>query len=174
MPRTRSQTQASPAQHIFARKSTANRLSYSNRSRSTPSQPQKDPKVTSVHRRQVKPLSSNNQSRNRGSPPLTNSANASSSDSRTLHERLATKRSVVKQTSQKTRRFSRVKRPIIRYRPGIMALQEIRRYQKSTELLIRKLPFQRLVRTIAITFKTDLRFQVAALDALQVSIAHSL
>uniref|UniRef100_A0AAQ4PWU3 Core Histone H2A/H2B/H3 domain-containing protein n=1 Tax=Gasterosteus aculeatus aculeatus TaxID=481459 RepID=A0AAQ4PWU3_GASAC len=36
-----------------------------------------------------------------------------------------------------------------RYRPGTVALREIRRYQKSTELLIRKLPFQRLVREIA-------------------------
>ena len=36
-----------------------------------------------------------------------------------------------------------------RYRPGIVALREIRRYQKSTELLIRRLPFQRLVREIA-------------------------
>ena len=35
-----------------------------------------------------------------------------------------------------------------RYRPGTVALREIRRYQKSTELLIRKLPFQRLVREI--------------------------
>ena len=41
-----------------------------------------------------------------------------------------------------------VKRPH-RYRPGTVALREIRRYQKSTELLIRKLPFQRLVREIA-------------------------
>ncbi len=36
-----------------------------------------------------------------------------------------------------------------RYRPGTVALREIRKYQKSTELLIRKLPFQRLVREIA-------------------------
>jgi histone H3 len=33
-----------------------------------------------------------------------------------------------------------------RYRPGTVALREIRRYQKGTDLLIRKLPFQRLVR----------------------------
>uniref|UniRef100_A0A8B9JU81 Histone H3 n=1 Tax=Astyanax mexicanus TaxID=7994 RepID=A0A8B9JU81_ASTMX len=46
-------------------------------------------------------------------------------------------------------------------------LREIRRYQKSTELLIRKLPFQRLVREIAQDFKTDLRFQSAAIGALQ-------
>ena len=48
-----------------------------------------------------------------------------------------------------------------------MALREIRRYQKSTELLIRKLPFQRLVREIAQEFKTDLRFQGSAVLALQ-------
>ena len=40
-----------------------------------------------------------------------------------------------------------------RYRPGTIALREIRRYQKSTELLIRRLPFQRLVREIAQNFK---------------------
>jgi histone H3 len=48
-----------------------------------------------------------------------------------------------------------------------VALREIRRYQKSTELLIRKLPFQRLVREIAQDFKTDLRFQSSAVLALQ-------
>ncbi|CAH1383980.1 unnamed protein product, partial [Tenebrio molitor] len=53
------------------------------------------------------------------------------------------------------------------YRPGTVALREIRRYQKSTELLIRKLPFQRLVREIAQDFKTDLRFQSSAVMALQ-------
>ena len=50
---------------------------------------------------------------------------------------------------------------------GTVALREIRRYQKSTELLIRKLPFQRLVREIAQDFKTDLRFQSSAVLALQ-------
>lgn len=35
-----------------------------------------------------------------------------------------------------------------RYRPGTVALREIRRYQKSTDLLIRKLPFQRLAREV--------------------------
>ena len=39
-----------------------------------------------------------------------------------------------------------------------MALREIRRYQKSTELLIRKLPFQRLVREIAQDFKVCIAF----------------
>ena len=59
-----------------------------------------------------------------------------------------------------------VKKPH-RYRPGTVALREIKRYQRSTELLIRKLPFQRLVREIAQDFKTDLRFQATAVLALQ-------
>ena len=54
-----------------------------------------------------------------------------------------------------------------RYRPGTVALREIRRYQKSTELLIRKLPFQRLVREVAQEYKSDLRFQSSAVLALQ-------
>lgn len=59
-----------------------------------------------------------------------------------------------------------VKKPH-RYRPGTVALREIRRYQKSTDLLIRKLPFQRLVREISQGYRPDLRFQSAALLALQ-------
>ena len=53
------------------------------------------------------------------------------------------------------------------YRPGTVALREIRKYQKTTDLLIRKLPFQRLVREIAQESKADLRFQSAAIGALQ-------
>ncbi|CAB9515935.1 Histone H3 [Seminavis robusta] len=61
-----------------------------------------------------------------------------------------------------------VKKPH-RYRPGTVAIREIRRYQKSTDLLIRKLPFQRLVREIAQDYKSDIRFQESALLALQES-----
>ena len=61
-----------------------------------------------------------------------------------------------------------VKKPH-RYRPGTVALREIRRYQKSTELMIRKIHFQRLVREIAQDFTTDLRFQSSAVLALQES-----
>src|SRR6202008_3842872 len=50
---------------------------------------------------------------------------------------------------------------------GTVALREIRKYQKSTDLLMRKLPFQRLVREIAQDFKNDLRFQGTAILALQ-------
>ena len=54
-----------------------------------------------------------------------------------------------------------------RYHPGTVALREIRRYQKGTQLLIRKLPFQRLIRKIAQDFKRDLCFQSTAVLALQ-------
>lgn len=50
-----------------------------------------------------------------------------------------------------------------------MALREIRRYQKSTDLLIRKLPFQRLVREIVAETHPAFRMQSAALLALQES-----
>jgi len=54
-----------------------------------------------------------------------------------------------------------------RWHPGTVALREIRRYQQGTELLIRKLPFQRLVREIAQEYKSDVRFQPDAIAALQ-------
>ena len=54
-----------------------------------------------------------------------------------------------------------------RYRPGTVALCEICQYQKSTELLIWKLPFQCLVREVAQDFKTELRFQSGTIMALQ-------
>ena len=59
-----------------------------------------------------------------------------------------------------------VKKPH-RYRPGTVALREIRRFQKTTELLIRKAPFQRVVRDIALKYKKDVRFQSTAVLALQ-------
>ena len=54
-----------------------------------------------------------------------------------------------------------------RYRAGTVALKDIRHYQGSTALLIRKLPFQRVVREIAQDIKTDLRFQSAAILCLE-------
>ena len=54
-----------------------------------------------------------------------------------------------------------------RYHPGTVAIREIRKYQKSTELLIKKLPFQRFVREIAQDFNSNLRFQASAVSALQ-------
>ena len=53
-----------------------------------------------------------------------------------------------------------------RYRAGTVALQDIRHFQKTSVLLIRKLPFQRLVREITQDYKMDLRFQLAAILCL--------
>ena len=53
------------------------------------------------------------------------------------------------------------------YRPGTLALREIRHYQKKTNLLIKKAPFARLVREIAHGCRQDLRFQISAIGALQ-------
>jgi histone H3 len=50
-----------------------------------------------------------------------------------------------------------------------VALREIKRYQKSTDLLLRKLPFSRLVREIVQNYATDrdYRMQASAIGALQ-------
>ena len=54
-----------------------------------------------------------------------------------------------------------------RFRPGTVALREIRQYQKSTDLLIRRAPFQRVVQEIVRSFRNDLRIQAAAIKGLQ-------
>jgi histone H3 len=79
----------------------------------------------------------------------------------------ATKKKLNSNAARKSAPASAGVRKPQRYRPGTVALREIRRYQKTTELLIKKLPFQRLVREIAQDFKTDLRFQSKAILALQ-------
>ena len=61
------------------------------------------------------------------------------------------------------------KRKAQRYRPGTVALREIRRYQKSSELLIRRMPFQRLVREIAQVHNLYVCFQSGMILALQES-----
>ena len=66
-------------------------------------------------------------------------------------------------------RADQKKRKAQRYRPGTVALREIRRYQKSSELLIRRMPFQRLVREIAQVHNPYLRFQSSTILALQES-----
>jgi len=83
-----------------------------------------------------------------------------------LQQKLTTKRSAKK--IEKTRGAEKVKNKR-RYRPGVLALKQIRQYQKSTELLLRRLPFQRVVREImqGIAVKDELRIQAVALEALQ-------
>ena len=59
------------------------------------------------------------------------------------------------------------KKKLVRYRPGTVALRQIRKYQKSTERLIPFAAFQRLVREIAQERRSELRFQMSAILALQ-------
>ncbi|XP_046844450.1 histone H3.3-like [Xenia sp. Carnegie-2017] len=57
-----------------------------------------------------------------------------------------------------------------RYRPGTRALMEIRHYQKTTDLLLRKMPFVRVVREIAMKWSSnhvELRWQLPALECIQ-------
>jgi len=88
-----------------------------------------------------------------------------------LQKKLETKRNAKRDKSatvaaaEQVKRKPREKR---RYRPGTKALKEIRQYQRSTELLVRRAPFQRLVREIMQgTGVPDLRIQAVALEALQ-------
>ena len=79
---------------------------------------------------------------------------------------LATK--VARKGAINVHQYQHIKKPH-RYRPGTVALREIRKYQKSTELLIRKAPFQRLVREIATDYASGFRFQSLAILAIQES-----
>lgn len=54
-----------------------------------------------------------------------------------------------------------------RWRPGTVALRQIKKYQKTTDLLMRKAPFQRLVRELATGHKEGLKWQASAVAALQ-------
>jgi histone H3 len=72
-----------------------------------------------------------------------------------------------KLTARKSVKDEGAKKKKERYRPGALALKEIRRYQNSTNLLIPRLSFQRLVREIAQDFKLDLQFQSGAIGTLQ-------
>ena len=77
------------------------------------------------------------------------------------------RRYIGNKTARKSAPISRNLKKPHRFRPGTVALREIRKYQKATELLIRKLPFQRLVREISQNYKSELRFQSQAVLALQ-------
>ena len=55
----------------------------------------------------------------------------------------------------------------IRFKPGTVALREIKRYQRQTDLLLPRAPFQRVVRSLCSDIDSDLRFAPQALIALQ-------
>jgi histone H3/H4 len=81
----------------------------------------------------------------------------------------APRKQLVSKAARKTAGASEGAAKKHRYKPGTVALREIRRYQKSTDTLIRRLPFQRLCRQICreLTSGHEIRFQSAALRAIQ-------
>ena len=83
-----------------------------------------------------------------------------------------TKTMAKKRSKSKGKGKKRGKKPVKvrkkhRWRPGTVAMRDIRRYQKSTKCLMQRLPFQRLVRSIAKGYNSELRFQASSLAALQ-------
>ncbi|CAJ1014331.1 histone H3, putative [Leishmania guyanensis] len=83
-------------------------------------------------------------------------------------ETARTKRSITAKKSKKApSAVSGLKKVHRRWRPGTCAIREIRRYQKSTELLMQCAPFQRLVREVSSAQKEGLRFQSSAILAIQ-------
>jgi histone H3 len=84
--------------------------------------------------------------------------------------RVAHKTGIVGAKHSKKQRASGMKKSF-RYRPGTVALREVKRLQKTTELLVRRAPFRRLVREVATTLAQpggkEIRFQLSALEAIQ-------
>ena len=79
-----------------------------------------------------------------------------------------------KQLRTRAEREQKKKKGPYRFRPGTVALREIPKYQKSTELLIRKLPFQRLTREIVVEFRENIRSSSTSLLALQEATEYFL
>ena len=77
------------------------------------------------------------------------------------------KRALGQKKAKKSASGSTGAKKSFRWRPGTVALREVRRLQKSTDLLIAKAPFSRLVREVAETHKAGLRFQASAVAAIQ-------
>mmetsp|Transcript_48396 Transcript_48396/g.96854 ORF Transcript_48396/g.96854 Transcript_48396/m.96854 type:complete len:125 (+) Transcript_48396:609-983(+) len=79
------------------------------------------------------------------------------------------KKKVTKNNKQKIKDQNKknVKQKRFRFKPGIGALKEIRNFQKSTDLLIHRLPFVRLIKEITLKFHHSLQWQSVALEALQ-------
>lgn len=91
----------------------------------------------------------------------------SSSIARKAVPEKAPPRKALKTAASKT--SSKTKKPY-KAKPGKRALQEIRKYQRETSTLIPKMPLYRLIREIAQDYRTDVRFQSKALEALQQGV----
>lgn len=79
----------------------------------------------------------------------------------------SSKRALGQKKAKKSASGSSGMKKSFRWRPGTVALREVRKLQKSTDLLVAKAPFSRLVREVAETHKAGLRFQASAVAAIQ-------
>jgi histone H3 len=77
------------------------------------------------------------------------------------------KRALGQKKAKKSAGGSSSMKKSFRWRPGTVALREVRKLQKGTSTLIAKAPFSRLVREVADTHKAGLRFQASAVAAIQ-------
>jgi histone H3 len=68
---------------------------------------------------------------------------------------------------KKVAKSSGVKKSARKWHPGTVALRQVKKFQKSTNLLLRKAPFSRLVREVAAQYKDGLKFASSALLAVQ-------
>lgn len=103
-------------------------------------------------------------------------ANVTANSSSIHHRILATKTAKGQQQSKRKQQSPKIRKSLgaghirsHRYRPGTVALREIRRFQKSTELLLRKSPFARLVREVGqnLFLSRDILWQSSAIAAMQ-------
>ena len=100
-------------------------------------------------------------------PKIKRTANQLKKDIRAVSHTSDETRTSSTGVSHKTVAGEKKKKNINRLRPGSLALREIRKLQKCTDLLLPKQPFQRIVREIAKGCNNDLRFQSTALLGLQ-------
>lgn len=79
----------------------------------------------------------------------------------------ATKSPKIRHAKQAGQEVKKEMKKVRRYRPGSLALREIRQYQKSHELLLRKAPFIRLVKEISQDMRCQFRWERSAIEAIQ-------
>ncbi|KAK7195672.1 histone H3 variant [Novymonas esmeraldas] len=102
---------------------------------------------------------------------LTKSAVVAKRPSKSVASRKANKasRAIAKKESKASRASSTGAKRQHRWRPGTVALREVRKYQHSTDMLIARAPFRRLVKEIVSTVKDTIRMRSSAVEAIQVA-----
>lgn len=94
---------------------------------------------------------------------------------KTIESSITGKKPSLSQSQKPKKRMNGAKSVVkTRFKPGTLALREIRKYQKSSDLLIRKRPFQRMLRSLVPNNNGELRFQSAAVTIFQEALENFL